>query len=164
MEGSALREGIEICLTQWPAMQLVRAYQPDPEVALSAFALEIEAYIHQFEVDADYLADWLSDYLDQHFSIDVDDGSLEVVAQTLLRIYTEEGEGRFEELGKIRKLRSVQLPQLTKVKLPPSDSITLDELSLAESPAPALIPAPEEPQTDEQGFTVVSKKPRRKGQ
>lgn len=161
MEGSALREGIEICLAQWPAMQLVRAYQPEPEQALATFAQEIENYIHQFEVDVDYMVDWLSDYLDKNYSIDVDDGSLDIVAQTLLKIYTEEGEGRYDELDKIRKLRTVQLPQLTKVKLPSSDSIPLSSLSLAESPASA---APQEPQTDEQGFTVVSKKPRRKGQ
>ena len=162
MEGGALREGIDICLAQWPAMQLVHTYQEDPELALATFAHEIESYIHRFEVDIDYLVDWLSDYLDQHFNIDIDDGSLDIVAQTLLKIYSEEQEGRYEELEKLRKLKPVQLPKLTKVKTqPPPD---LSDLSLSDSQAPTLTPVCEEPEVDEQGFTVVtSKKQRHKG-
>lgn len=156
MEGSALKEGIEICLAQWPAMQLVHAYQQEPEIALQTFAREIESYITRFEVDVDYMVDWLSEYLVTKFSIEVDDGSLDVVAQTLLKIYAEEGEGRYDELQKIRQLRNVQLPELTKIKQESADTIPLDDLTMEDSSVP-------EPQVDEDGFTTVtSKKPRRK--
>lgn len=160
-DSPALSEAIRLCLNQWPAMQLVRSYHQDAEEQLSAFAQEIESYMQRFEVDTDYLCDFLSGYLDEHFSIDVDDGSLEVIARVLVTVQAEEERGSIEELTKLRSFSKVKLPEVAKIRTdqhadPPIESLTLSD-------PPALEEA-EAPEPDADGFvTVTGKKPRRKG-
>ena len=164
-DSTALTEAIRICLAQWPAMQIVRNYQQDADQQVALFAQEVESYMTRFEVDVDYLSDYLSDYLDEHFSIMIEDGSLEVVSGVLVKVQQEAERGCTDELTKLRNFSKVALPEVTKVRTEQHADPPLEGLSLEDPPAAEETHEEDQmAEPDADGFVMVTgKKPRKRG-
>jgi len=152
-----ISEAVSLCLDNWTALKLALSNDWGLISAKEDLKKRLIEDILNTEVDDQYLKELLEFYLEEHFNIQVQDQSAQEISLILLKVYEESCRNVSTELIRLRSLKGSQASASHKLREEvPTLVEDMQELSL-ESP-----PAPSEPEVDEEGFTLVQSKKKRR--
>lgn len=152
-----ISEAVSLCLDNWTALNLALSNDWGPISAKEDLKKRLIEDILNTEVDEQYLKELLEFYLEEHFNIQVQDQSALEISLILLKVYEESCRNESSELLRLRSLKGSQASASHKLhEEVPTLVEDMQELSLESTPPPA------EPEVDEEGFTLVQSKKKRR--
>lgn len=142
-----LEEAVELCLRNWAGLTLALNHlnRPFPW----ALKQELVSMITNYSVDQRDVYEFLEEYMDVQFSVDLEDDSTQDIAGMLIAVYEESRNNRTDTLEQLRRLAR------TPRQDPAIQTVTagLAQLGLQTEP-PVLV-------QDQDGFEEVKAKKKR---
>ena len=152
-----ISEAVSLCLDNWTALNLALSNDWGSMPAKEDLRKRLIEDILNTEVDEQYLKELLEFYLEEHFNTQIQDQSAQEISLILLKVYEESCRNVSSELTRLRSLKGSQASASHKLEEEvPTLVEDMQELSLESPPAPA------EPVVDEEGFSLVQSKKKRR--
>ncbi|KAI7752684.1 hypothetical protein M8C21_029217 [Ambrosia artemisiifolia] len=166
-----LREGIDLLLGRWSALQMAILNEwGGRDTRPKAQQLSVNVYQWLIKPSEGLYVDELEDLLDDFMlslNTEIDDGSIEEIAENLMIMHEECLVGNFASIGRLRQSVPTSNQQIQVVKGDEDDSDSASssgDESMENADEDGLDAAPvAEPNVDADGWTVVSSRKNRGG-
>ena len=162
-------EAVKLCLSKWTALDLaLNLHNTRMPEDLPGHLTDL---ILNYQVQEADVQEFLEEYMDDHFAVDIEDGSAADIAEILMNVFRESRQNRSDTLERLRSLqhRPVQPIEDSSEEDSGEDSgedsredspednkdPNHEAMDLDEEPPPLV------PDTDEEGFTVVKSRKKR---
>lgn len=152
-----IEEAVSHCLNSWTALSIALSNDWGPLSAKEELQKRLVEDILETDVDSQYLAEFLEYYLEANFNTQLQDSSAQEIAAILMKVYQESLRNETSELMRLRSLKSSQANASHRLREEVPNLVEDMEDMTLDSPAAA-----EEPAVDEEGFSVVQSKKKRR--
>ncbi|CAG9312061.1 unnamed protein product [Blepharisma stoltei] len=154
MAESQVAEAIRLCFDNWTAMNLALDHGWGDPSNKEAFMAQLTDTIVHYQVEEEDIEDLLDEFMEEKFSVILEDDSARELARIFLAVYNQSRSGDSIELDRLRRLKKSSVEECKKIN--EVEEVT-HMMQNAEIEPPELVPT-----VDEDGFELVQSRRKKK--